>query len=192
MEITPGPNMAYLAIVSVSEGRSKGYAVTFGVALGLLAIGVIAALGVGSLISESKFLYECLRYSGIAYLFWLAWDTWKIEQNEPYKTDTFYNFSKYFKRGFITNILNPKAAIFYIAVVPNFIHPDESVIHQAITLTLMFVAIASFIHIVIVTMAGTLKPFLSEPKQRLITRRFLAILLVGVALWFGFSTHKDF
>ena len=192
MEITPGPNMAYLAIVSASEGRLKGYAVTVGVALGLLIIGIISAIGVGAVISESRILYEGLRFSGIAYMLWLAWENWRQEQGEIEPEDDIKGLFKYFKRGLITNILNPKAAIFYIAVLPNFIIPVGAPMFQISILTVIFVVIATLIHVLIVTMSGTLKPFLIDPKRRLLARRFFAILLVGVAIWIAVSTGKDF
>ena len=77
IELTPGPNMAYLAVLSISEGKKAGYAATAGIALGLLTIGIIAALGIATLISNSPMAYQVLKYTGTAYLLWLAWDTWK-------------------------------------------------------------------------------------------------------------------
>lgn len=74
IESTPGPNMAYLAIVSLNDGHKAGYAVTAGVALGLLIIGIACALGVGALIANSEVMYQILRVAGVGYLFWLAWD----------------------------------------------------------------------------------------------------------------------
>src|SRR3954447_6250557 len=73
VEITPGPNMAWLAALSLSRGWRIGLAAVAGVALGLSAYGIAAALGVAAVIENSAFLYEALRWGGVAYLLWLAW-----------------------------------------------------------------------------------------------------------------------
>ena len=74
IELTPGPNMAYLALLSASIGRRAGFAATLGVALGLLIVGLAAALGLAAVIANSRLLYEALRWAGVLYLFWLAWE----------------------------------------------------------------------------------------------------------------------
>ena len=191
IESTPGPNMAYLAIVSINDGRKAGYAVTAGVALGLFIIGIACALGVGTLISNSEIIYQALRVAGVAYLFWLAWDAWREEREpaaaisgEPLKN------AKFFRRGLITNLLNPKAALFYVAILPTFASPTGPVLTEVILLTIVFVIIATSIHASIVTLAGTLRPFLESPEKRQVARRILSLLLACVAVWFAISTSK--
>jgi LysE type translocator len=80
IEITPGPNMTYLAALSLSNGMRTGYAAFAGVALGLMTYGVIAALGLAALIDNSSLFYGLLRWSGVAYLLWLAWESWASER----------------------------------------------------------------------------------------------------------------
>ena len=193
IESTPGPNMAYLAIVSINDGRKAGYAVTAGVALGLLIIGIACAMGVGTLISSSDAAYQSLRIGGVGYLFWLAWDSWREENKiSPPKTNELIKHAKFFRRGLITNLLNPKAAIFYIAILPGFTDPTSSVLTQIIFLTIIFVIIATVIHVIIVTLAGSLRPFLENPQKQQIARRTFALLLAGVAIWFAATTGREF
>lgn len=192
IESTPGPNMAYLAILSISDGRKAGYAAVLGIALGLLIIGIAAALGVATLISNSPLAYEILRWGGVVYMLYLAWDGWKEEpETSPGKTNDKTHKSKFFRRGLITNLLNPKAAVFYIAILPGFITDPSAAAFQAILLTLTFVAIATIIHGSIVTVAGTARKFLEDRKSRLIARRVLSALLALVALWFAWSTQTS-
>src|SRR6478672_11659953 len=90
IEITPGPNMAWLAALSLSRGWRVGLAAVAGVALGLSAYGIAAALGVAAVIENSAFLYEILRWGGVAYLLWLAWDAWSTADEsaaESYSSD---------------------------------------------------------------------------------------------------------
>jgi len=87
IELTPGPNMAYLAVLSAGNGRRAGFAATMGIALGLLIVGIGAALGLAALISSSNLLYEALRLGGIVYLLWLAWDGWRdAAETSPART----------------------------------------------------------------------------------------------------------
>src|SRR5262245_32737332 len=79
VELTPGPNMAYLAVLSADKGRRAGFAAVAGIAVGLLIVGVGAALGLAALVASSRWLYEILRWCGAFYLLWLAWDAWRGE-----------------------------------------------------------------------------------------------------------------
>jgi len=192
IESTPGPNMAYLAVLSASEGRKAGFFAVLGIALGLLIVGVLAALGLAALISSSELAYQLLRWGGIAYLLWLAWDGWKEEpETSPHKIDGRQQRQKFFKRGLLVNLLNPKAAVFYIAILPGFVNLSNSVTLQTIALTVTFVAIATFIHLFIVGMAGTAQEFLQDRKRRLMVRRILSLALGVIAIWFGFETARN-
>jgi threonine/homoserine/homoserine lactone efflux protein len=191
IEATPGPNMGYIAVLSASDGRRAGFAAVAGIALGLLIIGVASALGVATLITNSAIAYQILRWGGIFYLLWLAWETWKPETMMSQKEiqSLIYN-AKFFKRGLITNLLNPKAAIFYVAMLPKFITHDHSAMTQAIILTLVFVFVATAIHGSIVVLAGSAHRFLEDDKRRRIIRRFLAVTLIGIAIWFAIGTGQ--
>ena len=191
IELTPGPNMAYLAIISASEGRKAGFATVFGIALGLLTIGIAAALGLSAIITNSEIAYQGLRFAGIAYLFWLAWDGWKeSSENSSAKTITKARSSQFFKRALITNLLNPKAAIFYIAVLPGFIGTSDVITSSLINLSLVFVLIATVIHASIVMLAGTAQKYLEDPKIDRLARRVFSLLLACVAIWFGLTTGR--
>ena len=189
IESTPGPNMGYLAILSISKGKRAGYAAVAGIALGLLIVGLAAALGLAAIISNSPFLYQALRIGGVVYMLYLAWEGWRGEAAEDFDAKVRRRDGVYFRRGLIVNLLNPKAAVFYIAVLPSFIDMNEVVLQQAVILTFMFVAVASFIHMFIVTLAGSMRPFLENPRYEMIIRRTLALLLAVVAFWFGYKTR---
>ncbi len=192
IEATPGPNMAYLAVLSASDGRRAGFAATLGIALGLLLIGLTAAMGIATLISNSPLAYQLLRWAGVIYLLWLAWSGWREEpETSPGKTDGPVQNTKFFGRGLIVNILNPKAAVFYVAILPGFIVASSSAVLQAVSLTITYVIVATAIHSLIVTLAGTAQKFLENQKRRLIARRVLSLALVGIALWFAMTTGRE-
>lgn len=189
IELTPGPNMAYLAILTTSEGRRAGFSAVAGVASGLLLVGLAAAIGLATLISESRLFYETLRWAGVLYLLWLSWEGWKAEaETSPAKTCDKERV-RYFYRGLITNLLNPKAAIFYIAILPGFLNPAGSLVTQGIVLTLVYVSIATAIHVLIVILADASRRFYASRNQ-LYVRRAFSLLLALVAIWFAFKTGR--
>jgi len=190
IELTPGPNMAYLAVLSATEGRRAGFAATAGVALGLLIVGFAAALGLAAAISGSPHLYQILRWAGVLYLLWLAWDGWrKSAETSPDQTANDHAHGKYFMRGLITNLLNPKAALFYVAVLPSFVTPSLPVVSQTIVLSIVYVLIATFVHSVIVSLAGFTQQFLASPERSTFVRRALSLVLAGIAVWFAWLTR---
>lgn len=191
IELTPGPNMAYLAVLSASSGRRAGYAATLGIALGLLMVSIGAAMGLAALISSSRLLYEALRWGGVAYLLWLAWDGWHdATETSPSVTDTVAMDQTVFNRGLMTNLLNPKAAVFYVAVLPTFVNAAQPVLGQTVVLSVIYVAIATAIHATIVTLAGLARPFLEDPDRLRIVRRALSLALGAIAIWFAIGTAK--
>jgi threonine/homoserine/homoserine lactone efflux protein len=191
IELTPGPNMAYLAVLSAGHGRRAGMAAALGIALGLLIVGVGAALGLAALISSSRLLYESLRWSGVAYLLWLAWDGWRdATETSPARTDGREMNATLFMRGLVANLLNPKAAVFYVAVLPTFVDALRPVLGQAVLLSVIYVSIATAVHTTIVALAGTARPFLEDPDRSRILRRGLSVALAVIAAWFAFSTAR--
>ena len=187
IELTPGPNMAWLALLAVSRGRLTGLAAVLGVALGLSFAGVAAAIGVAALIAATPWIFQLLRWAGSLYLLYLAWDAWRstsaIEDGEFTEPKL-----RYFSQGLFSNMLNPKAYLVYAAVLPQFITPEHSLLPQLTTMTTLYVVVATVIHAAIVLLAGSLNGLLSNPKRAKMLGRLFAISLVGVAFWFFYST----
>ncbi|WP_274626602.1 LysE family translocator [Arvimicrobium flavum] len=188
IELTPGPNMTYLALVAASDGRRAGFTTVAGVALGLAIVGLVAAVGVAEVIQASDLLYEGLRWSGVMFLFYLAWEGW-VGSGETVAANE-VDHRRYFRRGLITNLLNPKAAVFYVAVLPTFIEPGRPPLPQTVALSAIYVAVATLVHAAIVGLAGTLEPVLNDPRRERIARRLLSALLALVALWFAATTAR--
>jgi threonine/homoserine/homoserine lactone efflux protein len=193
IEITPGPNMAYLGALSLSQGIRVGLAAVAGVALGLSIYGLAATLGLSAVIDSSRFFYEALRWAGVIYLLWLAWDAWAAERGPSAAADGQPATSPRtaFRRGLITNLLNPKAAVFYVAVLPDFIRIGHGpVAVQTLTLSAIYVAIATAIHLTLVMLASHMQGMIESPDKRRNIRRTMAVLLAAITVWFAFSTQR--
>jgi threonine/homoserine/homoserine lactone efflux protein len=187
IELVPGPNQTYLAALTLGYGVRAGLAAVAGIALGLAVYGMAAALGVAAIIQQSNALYEILRWTGVLYFLWLAWQSWQDEKEDlPDPAETERRAMRIaFRRGLITNLLNPKAAIFYVAVLPGFIVPGAAALLSAV-----FVTVATITHLVVVLLAGRLQRFVADPAWRRPIRRWLTVALVAIAVWFLWSTAR--
>lgn len=186
IELTPGPNMTYLAVLSARQGRTSGYVAVLGVALGLAIMGAAAAFGAAALINASPALFSALRWGGVAYILYLAWEAWREVDKDPEQMAS----TRYFIQGLVTNLLNPKAAIFYVTVMPNFLRPGDDNPASWALLAAIYVTIATSIHLMIVTASGTLEPVLTKGMGRVLLSRIFAAILVGVAAWVLVSTRS--
>ncbi|MEM5477518.1 LysE family translocator [Pacificibacter sp. AS14] len=186
IELTPGPNMAYLAVLAATEGRRAGLSAVAGVALGLLIVGLMAAFGLAAMIASSPVLFQILRWAGVVYLLWLAWDAWREEAPEDNEFSD--GAARHFRRGLIVNLLNPKAGIFYIVMLPQFVDQTGDLVAQTVTLSVTFVLIATAIHTAIVILSDLARGIIGTQSRRKTLRRVMAVVLVVIAVWFAFET----
>jgi threonine/homoserine/homoserine lactone efflux protein len=187
VELTPGPNMGTLASLTLHVGRRGGFAVVAGIALGLAIVGALAAFGLTALIADVPLAYQLLRWGGVLYMLYLAFDTWRDAGTE---SAGFENDGSLFLRGLTINLLNPKAAVFYVAILPTFIDPARgSVLVQNLILVVIFVVVATTVHATIVLLAARLRPILVSGAGERRVRRLLAGAMVLIALWFAWETR---
>jgi threonine/homoserine/homoserine lactone efflux protein len=190
--------MIYLAILSLGEGRRAALAAVAGVALGLLIVGMGAAFGLAALIQQSEFLYQLLRWVGVFYLIWLGVEGfWRATYSHEGAEAGNVALSRlkqsdgvYFRRGLVTNLLNPKAGLYFIAVVPGFVNPDYESSWQLVFLSLSFVVVATAVHLTIVLLAARARLLLETAHVQKRVRQGLSLLLVGVAVWFYFESSR--
>jgi len=182
MEITPGPNMTWLALLSAREGRMAGFMAVAGIATGLSLLAIISATGAAALISAWPPLYEVLRWGGVLFLLYLAWEAWVGEKGTQDPGDK----GRHFRRALMINLLNPKALAVFVVMIPGFAGPGQ--VATQITMTLIYLAIATLAHALIVVFAASFQKALSDPRRELIVRRIFAIALAAVAVWLAITT----
>lgn len=183
IELTPGPNMAWLALLAATAGRATGWAAVAGIGLGLAIQGVLAAMGLAAVLTAWPVAYATLHAVGVGYLLWLALESWRDARNPAHHLPGGGEDGPTgFRRGLVTNLLNPKAALFYIMVLPDFL-PSEAGTTGALTLTAVYVAVATLIHAVIVIAAGAARHWLTDPAISARMHRVQAVVLAAVAVW---------
>lgn len=188
IELTPGPNMAWLALTSASHGRRSGFAAAAGIALGLALLAAASAVGLAELATRSPVVFGLLRYAGVAYLLWLAWKAWTGEDELSPDIANQDALGAWFRHGLLLNLLNPKAAVFFITVLPAYISAEVPIAPQTAVLSASYIAIASAIHLIIVAFAGHAHKWISVGNRSHIIRRIFAGLLATTAAWFLIST----
>jgi threonine/homoserine/homoserine lactone efflux protein len=194
LELTPGPNMAYLATLALSRGRAAGLIATIGVTFGLAVHAAVAGLGAGALIQQYPLLYEVLRWIGVGYLLYLAWEGWQTEKEvSPERANLAVTAGPLFLRGFLSNVFNPKSILFFVSVLPTFVAASPAApslpIQMAVFGTL-YVGIATAVHTTIVVLAAQLRPWLVEGPRQQMVRRILSVMLALVAIWLAWTTQR--
>lgn len=184
VELTPGPNLAYLALLGAARGRRSGLLAVAGVTAGLLFWLIVALIGLTRTPLHSLAGLEALRWVGAAYLLWLAWDAIRSAPGAASSGRSLG--AQPFVRGLAANLLNPKAAIFYLALLPGFITLSAGPLFiQVLILGGVHIAISIAVHSAAVFGAAETASRL-PPRWALGLRIFLALGLVATALWMLF------
>jgi threonine/homoserine/homoserine lactone efflux protein len=187
MVMTPGPNMIYLLTRSITQGRKAGFISLWGVILAFLFWMLSAALGLTALLITVPLAYEALQWAGAGYLLYMAWNAIKPGARSVLQPRTDLPIDgpqRLFAMGFITNILNPKAAVLYLSLLPQFIEPEKGhVLAQAVALGLTQIIISFSVNLAIVLAAGSLAAWFSRrPTWLRVQRWLMAGVLTGLAV----------
>jgi threonine/homoserine/homoserine lactone efflux protein len=193
MVLTPGPNMIYLISRSITQGPAAGIVSLGGVALGFVFYMLCAAFGITALLFAIPYAYDALRFAGAAYLLWLAWQALKPGGRSPFQVRKLQvdGPRKLFAMGFVTNLLNPKIAMLYLALLPQFIDPADSVLTQSLALGAIQIAISVSVNAMIALAAGSIALFLgTRPTWLLLQRWLMGTVLAGLAMKMAFEAKR--
>lgn len=186
MVLTPGPNMVYLISRSICQGRTAGLISLGGVALGFVFYMMCAALGITAIVMAVPYAYDALRIGGALYLIYLAWQAVKPGGRSPFEVKNLPQDGpkKLFLMGFLTNLLNPKIAVMYLSLLPQFITPEHgSVLFQSLVLGFTQIVISVSVNATIAMLAGSIAVFLSgRPMWILVQRWLMGTVLAGLAV----------
>jgi threonine/homoserine/homoserine lactone efflux protein len=186
MVLTPGPNMIYLVSRSICQGRSAGVVSLLGVAAGFVVHMLAAALGLTALFLAVPLAYEVLKWAGAAYLLFLAWQAVRPGARSPFQPRQLPDDPprRLFAMGFLTNVLNPKIAVFYLSIFPQFVSPEHgSVLVQSVVLGSTQIVVSFSVNLVIVLSAAKLSRWFERNPRWLAAQRYLmGAVLAGLAV----------
>ncbi|MFE3199437.1 LysE family translocator [Embleya sp. NPDC055664] len=186
MVLTPGPNMMYVTSRSITQGRRAGMVSLLGVALGFMIYMSMANLGLSAVFLVVPELYLAVKLAGAAYLGWLAWQALRpggVSAFAPQELAPDSN-RRLFTMGLLTNLLNPKAAIMYLSLIPQFVDPKAGhVLLQGFVLGTIQILISLTVNGVLVLAAGSIAIFLTKrPSWLRIQRYVMGTVLGGLAV----------
>jgi len=177
LALTPGPNLMYLISRTLCQGRTAGIVSLAGTTSGLLFYAVATALGLTAVFVAVPLLFDVVRWAGAAYLLWLAWDAVRprgsgglfARRDLPTIAPRVL-----YRTGILTSILNPKVALFYLALFPQFVDPARgSVLLQSLVLAAVQIAIAFAGDLLFVLAAASVARWLAERPAWVTAQRWV-------------------
>jgi threonine/homoserine/homoserine lactone efflux protein len=191
--LTPGPDMLFCLSRSIGQGRQAAFASLFGILTGLYIWAIAGAVGLTGLIALVPGAFHVLRIAGACYLAYLAWQAFRSQdvlmfgdQVAPQRIWTLY------RQGLMSNLLNPKVALFFAALFPQFVDPEHgSIILQSLILAAVLNAFGLLVNGAIILVASRFALWLrARPGMARAQRWFMGTVFGGLALRLAFDTQK--
>jgi threonine/homoserine/homoserine lactone efflux protein len=193
LNLTPGPDMLYVATRSTGEGRAAGLVSALGIATGCLFHISALALGLSAVLATVPALYDAVRYLGAAYLCYLGLRALLSPSQldlagrlEPKRLGTI------FRQGVLTNVLNPKVALFFLALLPQFVDPARgSPAQQIVILGLLFNATGTIVNALVAIGASRATTWIrSKPRSLALAQRATGAIFIGLGLRLAVSGRR--
>jgi threonine/homoserine/homoserine lactone efflux protein len=192
LAVTPGPGVIYVVTRTLSRGRQAGLASVGGIALGNLANATAASLGLAALLAASATAFAAMKLAGAAYLVFLGVKSLKPKPVVEVlrATDRVSNM-RLFADGFFVALLNPKTALFFAALLPQFINPDAPPLAQGLVLACVFVAIALCTDTIYVVASAALAPRITATSaSRSVGRYLTAATFIGLGVYAALAGRR--
>ena len=178
---SPGPGVIYVVTRSLAQGRRAGFASMLGIESGEVLWLVATATGVAALLAASAGALTFLRFAGAAYLIVLGIQRWRrvgdlvVPERAP--------IGRIFAQGFLTQLLNPKVAVFFVAFLPQFLNSSQPIAQQVMVLGIVYLATAVIVDVAYVMTASAVSGrFLSQPALQRRTNQFAAATYIALGV----------
>lgn len=186
MIVAPGPSLAVMLTQSLRSGRAAGLATVAGNTMGLIVWATASAFGLTVLVRTSEIAFVVLKVAGAVYLCWLGIQSLRRSRREPAElTETEgvrHSPLASLRAGFMTNVTNPKAAVLYLALLPQFLPPDGNPLVDTFVLAAVQMALSASYYTLVVLAIGVARRVLSRPVVRRWMDRVSGLVLVGLGI----------
>ncbi len=191
LALTPGPDVLLVLTTAAARGWRKGLALTLGLSSGVMAHTALVAFGVAAILVDSPMALLALRFFGVGYLLYLAWQSWESRaesvtlENRTGKQLQGGSLFDWYRRGIIMNISNPKVLLFFLAFLPEFAHPDRPGFgFRVLVLGAIFMAITVLVFgMVAVLSAKGMARWVDHPRFNLVMSTISTGVFLAVAVW---------
>ena len=177
--LVPGTGVVYTVAVGLGNGRQASLAAAFGCTLGILPAILASVLGLAALMHTSALVFQAVKYAGVAYLLYLAWQAWKTDGALSVRADNSRDTGwRIARRGALINILNPKLSLFFLALLPPFLSGNPATATaEMFGLGAVFMAMTFAVFLLYGAFASTARRWLLESEATLkwLNRSFAAL-----------------
>ena len=182
LNLTPGPDMLYISARSIAQGRRAGVLSALGVAAGCFVHTLLVAFGLAGILARVPVAYDVVRYAGAAYLVYLGIRMLIARPSAGPLSPAFESGRRVFLQGVITNVLNPKVALFFLAFLPQFAAPARGALWwQFVVLGALFNLSGTLVNLTVALVASTTQGLASSGERAgRWLRRLSAAVFVGL------------
>ncbi|WP_100751635.1 LysE family translocator [Vibrio salilacus] len=185
--LLPGPDMLLIASSSMSYGKKVGIFASLGNATSGIILTLLAALGVSALIAMSPIALKVLHFLGGAYLLKMGWDCVRASAADaPDLGEGSKVATTFYQRALVSNLLNPKALVFFVMFLPQFVSSNINATsgEQMLVLGLLLNVLGLLFNLLLVALVGTIgKPLLENANFRAYQHKFMGLVFVVLAIW---------
>ena len=192
LAISPGPDNIYIAALTSRSGKVAGFSFLAGLIIGSFIHTTFLAFGLNELLTRYDFFFQIIKYTGVSYLLFLSYDTYKSEIFSLYAGKNKDEIQNNFKKGVLMNLLNPKVFLFFTLFFPNFIYSDTiSFKFQILGLGLIFIVVTFVVFGLIILFSNFIhKKFSSNNKFKIFAKYFNILVLLFIALLILFTENN--
>ena len=192
LALSPGPDNLYLTAITSKSGKIAGFSFLIGLLAGCIVHTTLLAFGLNEFVIKYDLFFEIIKYSGVFYLLYLSYQTYKSEILNFHPEKNNDKVSNYFKRGVLMNLLNPKVFLFFTLLFPNFIYSEiYSFKLQIFSLGIIFIVVTFIVFGLIILFSNLIyKKFSSNNRFKIFAKYFNIFVLLLIALLILFTENN--
>ena len=192
LALSPGPDNLYLTAITSKSGKNAGFSFLIGLLAGCIVHTTLLAFGLNEFVIKYDLFFEIIKYSGVFYLLYLSYQTYKSEILNFHPEKNNDKVSNYFKRGVLMNLLNPKVFLFFTLFFPNFIYSEiYSFKLQIFSLGIIFIVVTFIVFGLIILFSNLIyKKFSSNNRFKIFAKYFNILVLLFIALLILFTENN--
>ena len=189
--ILPGPDTAIATKNTISSGKMGGVKTVFGTCTALLIHTLATVIGLSAIIVKSAFLFSIFKYGGAIYLIYLGIQAMRsMKKNDipnDFITKNKYENIPFFRQGFLTNLLNPKVAVFFLTFLPQFVNPNQNPMTQFMIMGITYLILTALWFAFYILLLDRISIFMRKPTTQKYMQGFTGVILIGFGIKLAFE-----
>ncbi|AWD68650.1 LysE family translocator [Priestia megaterium] len=183
--ILPGPDTAIMTKNTLTGGKKGGFKTMLGICCALSIHTLTAIAGLSAIIAKSALLFSIFKYIGAVYLIYLGIKSlWTLRNQETTDTvvESKYKNKSSFKQGFLTNLLNPKIAVFFLTFLPQFVNPERHTFMPFLILGITYIVLTVVWYLFYIYLLNQISAFMKKPKTQKVIEGITGTILIGFGI----------